>query len=343
MPHNDVLPSNLDSKTQAQAPGQKKVSIISSVFNEEAVIHEFIDRILQTIKPLNDRYSFEIILVDDKSLDKSLDLMKQKAMQDSRIRIIEFRRNYGQTHALQCGIDCARGDVIISLDSDLQHFPEEIPQFLNKIEEGYDLVCGWRHERRENFIRCWPSAAANAVIRGISRIPIHDFGTTYRAYRAELINEISLLGEFHRFVPVLVGNIGGQITEIPIQNIPRRSGKSNYGLGRTTGVALDLILLFFLTHYLDRPFRIYGKIALLFFAAGSAILGFLVFWAYYHHIHAAQEYIGWFILSMLFLACSLQIVLIGIISEVMTRFHFSRKGERFYKIRSEFNYKHQGA
>src|SRR5205807_2190497 len=162
------------------------VSIIAPVFNEEAVIAEFVNRLYAALTPLDEKYTFEIILVNDGSKDGSLAIMKQLAESKPGLHVVNLRRNYGQTPALQAGLDHARGHIIVTLDADLQHFPEEIPIFLKKIEEGYDMVCGWRHHRAEGFLRRWPSRAANLLLFAISGIRIHDFGTTYRAYRMDI-------------------------------------------------------------------------------------------------------------------------------------------------------------
>lgn len=313
------------------------ISIIAPVYNEEAVIAEFIERMMAVITPLESEHEFEVILVDDGSRDRSLELMKTLARNDKRLRVIELRRNYGQTPALQAGLDAAKGEIVISLDADLQHFPEEIPQFLNKLAEGYDVVCGWRHQRNEGMIRRYPSRAANYLIRRISGLTIHDIGTTFRAYRAEFVSELRLLGEFHRFLPVLITHIGGRITEIPVQNIERPAGKSNYGIGRTFGVLLDLVLLQFLLHYFDRPLRLFGKIATPLLMLGIGIIGVLVVYAYLTGIQAVLEHIGWFIFSLIFILIAVQILLTGILAEVMIRVFYAHDDQRVYRIRHEWN------
>jgi glycosyltransferase involved in cell wall biosynthesis len=169
------------------------VSVIAPVYDEAGLIGEFIARTRQALAPLEERYRFEIILVNDGSRDASLDVMKSHLAEEPRLRIIDLARNYGQTAALQAGLDAARGDIFVTLDVDLQHFPEEIPRFLETLDQGYDMVCGWRHARAEGVSRRWPSRAANRLIRAISGLKLHDFGTTFRAYRSELA-EIRLFG-----------------------------------------------------------------------------------------------------------------------------------------------------
>lgn len=239
------------------------LSVVAPVYNEEPSIREFVERIVKVASSISDRYELEIVLVDDGSEDKSLEIMKELTSSVIGLRVIELRRNYGQTSALQAGLDAAKGSVIVTMDADLQHFPEEIPAFVEKIEQGYDMVCGWRKDRAEGFWRRFPSAVANRIVRRISRIDIHDFGTTFRAYRSELVRDMMLFGELHRYIPVLGKQVGGRIAEIPIRNIERPAGSSKYGLGRTPGVMLDLMVLFFLFRHIDRPMRAFGKIAAL--------------------------------------------------------------------------------
>jgi len=303
---------------------KKLVSIVAPVYNEEKTIKEFIARLMSSTKPLSTQYNFQFILVDDGSTDASVAVMKQILNTENRMEIVELRKNYGQTSALQAGLDHAEGEIIISLDSDLQHFPEEIPKFLEKIEEGYDIVCGWRHKRQEGIIRRWPSKIANHLIRSISGLVIHDIGTTFRAYRAEIIRDIRLLGENHRFVPVFAKKAGARITELPIQNIERPQGKSNYGISRTLNVFFDLFFLHFYMKYFDRPIRIFAKLALFLFTFFGLIWMLLFLLSLTKGISGVvRAHSGWFILSMILLLSSLQLLMTGIIAEVLARLYYS--------------------
>jgi glycosyltransferase involved in cell wall biosynthesis len=313
------------------------VSVITPVYNEEAVIKEFFDRTLQISDSLSELYDFEFVFVDDGSQDQSLSILKSLASVEPRLRVAELRKNYGQTAALQAGIDLARGSVLITLDSDLQHFPEEIPYFLEQLEEGYDMVCGWRHRRQEGIIRRWPSRVANRIVRWITKVDIHDFGTTFRAYRMELVNDLRLYGEFHRFIPALGASQGGRITEIPIRNIPRPAGRSSYGIGRTVGVFLDLMLLFFIVRYLDRPMRAFGKLGLLMGGTGFSILSFMVAYAYVMHVSTIKEHLGWFLLSILLIVTGMQVLIAGLLSELLIRIHFEQHDGGVYRIRKVWN------
>jgi glycosyltransferase involved in cell wall biosynthesis len=312
------------------------VSVIAPVYNEEAVIPEFVARLCAVLDGLRDRYDFELVLVDDGSRDGSLAIMRGLVAGEPRLRVLELRRNYGQTAALQAGFDAARGEILLSLDSDLQHFPEDIPLFLDTLEKGYEVVCGWRHQRAEGIVRRWPSRAANLLLRGLSGLDIHDFGTTFRAYRAELVKELRLLGDFHRYIPALARQAGGRITEVPIRNVVRPAGRSSYGLGRTVGVSLDLVLLYFLSRYMDRPLRAFGKLALLAAAAGTAILTGLLVMAWVSGVPTVREHSGWFLISIVMLLASIQIGLTGILAEILVRVLFGMGDRRVYAVRREW-------
>jgi glycosyltransferase involved in cell wall biosynthesis len=256
--------------------------------------------------------------------------------EEPRLRLIELRRNFGQTAALQAGLSCAAGDWIISMDSDLQHFPEDIPLFVEQAERGYDLVCGWRRERREGVARRWPSRAANALIRWVSSVEIHDFGTTFRLYRADLVKHIKLIGEEHRLVPALAQMVGAKITEVPIRNIERPSGRSNYGLGRTFGVALDILYLYFSRYYFARPLRAFGKVALLLLAGGLTIAAGLLVLHVATGEPVARERSGWMLLSALLMISGLQVLLTGIVAEVLARIYYRTGTAESYVIRREW-------
>jgi glycosyltransferase involved in cell wall biosynthesis len=312
------------------------VSVVAPVYDEEAVIDEFVSRLRTVADGLRERYEFEFILVDDGSRDASLARLKDLARQEPRLRVLELRRNYGQTAALQAGFDAARGEVLLSLDSDLQHFPEDIPPFLDMLEKGYEVVCGWRRERAEGIVRRWPSRAANMLLRALSGLDIHDFGTTFRAYRAELVKELRLLGDFHRYIPALARQAGGRITEIPIRNVARPAGQSSYGLGRTVGVSLDLVLLYFLSRYMDRPLRAFGQLALVAATVGATILGALLLMAWVSGVPTVREHSGWFLISILLLLASIQILMTGILAEILVRVLFGMGDRRVYAVRREW-------
>jgi glycosyltransferase involved in cell wall biosynthesis len=312
------------------------VSVVAPVYNEEAVIDEFVQRLRTVLDGLAERYTFEIVLVDDGSRDGTLAKMRALVAGEPRLRVLELRRNYGQTAALQAGFDAARGDILLTLDSDLQHFPEDIPQLLARLEEGFEVVCGWRHQRAEGVVRRWPSRGANLLLRWLSGLDIHDFGTTFRVYRAEVIKDLRLLGDFHRYIPALVRQAGGRIAEVPIRNVVRPAGQSSYGLGRTIGVSLDLVLLYFLSRYVDRPLRAFGQLALGAFAIGFVILCWLLGTAWVSGVPTVREHSGWFLIAIMMLLASIQIVLTGILAEILVRVLFGMGDRRVYAVRREW-------
>jgi glycosyltransferase involved in cell wall biosynthesis len=312
------------------------VSVIAPVYDEQAVLPEFVQRLQRVASSLSDRCRFEFLLVDDGSRDQSLRVARELVLEDARIRVLELRRNYGQTAALQAGMDHAEGEIIITMDADLQHFPEEIPSFLDKIDEGMDVVCGWRHERREGILRRWPSRAANALIRAASGLTIHDIGTTFRAYRKEIVRDIRLLGENHRFIPVFAQKAGARIDEVKIGNIERPTGRSHYGLSRTLNVWLDLFFIYFYANYFDRPIRIFGKIAMLCLAAGFLIAAFLLGETVLTGLPVVYQRTGWLYLAAMLVLTGMQVLLTGVLAEVMARIYYSSPDHRSYKIRKSW-------
>lgn len=310
------------------------VSIVAPIFNERASLSLLMQRLSLVAEGLAKRYDFEFIFVDDGSQDNSLDVAKELCTSEPRLRVLELRRNYGQTAALQAGLDAAVGEIIISMDADLQHFPENIPSFLDRIEQGCDVVCGWRHQRQEGLIRRWPSLVANLLIRRISGLTIHDIGTTFRAYRREIIKDILLLGEHHRFVPVFASVAGARIDEIPIDNIARPHGNSNYGIARTLNVFIDLFFLLFFTRYLDRPIRIFGKLSLASFGIGSAIATYLTWIWLTTQLSVVREHSGLFTAGIIFYLASVQFITTGVIAELLSRMYFAGPDKSSYKIRN---------
>jgi glycosyltransferase involved in cell wall biosynthesis len=327
-----------DGRLEASAAsGPRLVSVVAPMFNESATLREFVTRLARAAAALEPRYSFEFVLVDDGSVDGSLELAKRLIASERRLRVVELRRNFGQTAALQAGLFAARGDIVISMDSDLQHFPEDLPLFLEKLDEGHDLVCGWRHQRQEGIIRRWPSRAANALIRAVSGLTVHDIGTTYRAYRADLVHQLQLLGEQHRFVPVLASFVGARVTEVRIQNAGRPAGRSNYGLGRTINVFLDILYLLFARYYFTRPLKAFGKVGLLLILTGVGIAGYWVGYAWVTGTRTISQRGGWFLLSSLLMLGGLQTLLTGILAEILVRIYYQSDLTRQAYVRREWN------
>jgi len=277
------------------------------------------------------------VLVDDGSVDGTLGIAKSQIAGEPRLRVVELRRNFGQTAALQAGLAAARGDIVVSMDSDLQHFPEDLPIFLDKLEEGFDLVCGWRHDRQEGIVRRWPSRIANRLIRAMSGLSVHDIGTTFRAYRADLVRQLQLLGEQHRFVPVLASMVGARVTEIKIRNIERPAGVSNYGLGRTVNVLLDILYLYFARNYFARPLKAFGRVGLLLIAVGVVISAYWVGEAWITGTRTISQRGGWFLLSSLLMLGGLQTLLTGILAEILVRVYYQSGHAQEAYVRREWN------
>ncbi len=309
------------------------VSVVLPVFNESTTLPQLLERLDQVARALSSRYAFEFVLVDDGSTDGTIAVCEQFAAVDDRVVLVALRRNYGQTAALQVGFEHAQGDIVISMDADLQHFPEDIPLFLDKIDEGYDVVCGWRADRREGVVRRWPSTAANWLVRAVTGLTVHDVGTTFRAYKADIVRQLRLLGEHHRFIPVLAKNLGARITEVPIKNIERPVGTSNYGLSRTFNVVLDIAFLVFYVRYLDRPIRVFGRLALASLALAGVILLVLAFYAVVYHVPVVRDRSGWFLLALVFLISGVQFLLFGLVSEVVVRMYFYPGQAKPYLVR----------
>src|SRR5437879_1288341 len=252
-----------------------KYSIVVPFHNEENSVTELYDRLKAVMESSGE--PFELVFVDDGSTDRTFSLLQDIAHVDSRVTVVKLRRNFGQTSALAAGFDHARGEYVIAMDGDLQHDPSDIPTFLQKIDEGYDIVSGWRKVRIDNlWMRRIPSKAANWTMSKLSGVEIHDFGTTFKAYRREILKQIPLYGELHRFIPALASWYGASICEIPIQNVNRERGVSHYGISRTFRVFFDLITIRFLLRYLSRPLHFFGTVGMLSILAGSCVTGWLL-------------------------------------------------------------------
>src|SRR3984957_2162451 len=247
-----------------------KYSIVVPFHNEEENVTTLYDRVKLVMEHVGD--SFELVFVDDGSRDRTYRLLEEIAAVDSRVLVVKLRRNFGQTSALAAGFDHAQGNFVLAMDGDLQHDPEEIPNFLAKLEEGYDVVSGWRKERIDNFVmRRIPSRCANWLMAKLSGVDIHDFGTTFKAYRREVIQNIPLYGEMHWFIPALASWYGASICEIPIRNVNRERGASHYGIGRTFRVFFDLLTIRFLLQYMSRTLHFFGGFGALGIVSGSII------------------------------------------------------------------------
>ncbi|QHN03947.1 glycosyltransferase family 2 protein [Granulicella sp. WH15] len=303
-----------------------KYSIVVPFHNEEENVTTLYDRLKAVMEQGND--TFELVFVDDGSRDRTYRLLEEIAAVDSRVLVIKLRRNFGQTSALAAGFDHAQGEFILAMDGDLQHDPNEIPQFLVKLEEGYDVVSGWRYQRADNFFfRRIPSRAANWLMAALSGVEIHDFGTTFKAYRREVIQNIPLYGEMHRFIPALASWYGASICEIPISNPARTAGKSHYGLSRTFRVFFDLLTIRFLLKYMTRPLHFFGTFGALGILSGSGLASFLLLLKLVTHGHVHQDHAPLFAIATVLLLGGIQMMGIGLLGELQVR-HFHTANQR---------------
>jgi glycosyltransferase involved in cell wall biosynthesis len=304
-----------------------KYSIVVPFHNEEDNVTVLYARLKQVMEQVGD--SFELVLVDDGSRDRTYKLLEEIAAVDSRVLVVKLRRNFGQTSALAAGFDHASGEFILAMDGDLQHDPNDIPGFLEKLEEGYDVVSGWRKERIDNFVmRRIPSRCANWLMAKLSGVDIHDFGTTFKAYRHEVIQNIPLYGEMHRFIPALASWYGASICEIPIKNVNRERGKSHYGIGRTFRVFFDLLTIRFLLKYMSRPLHFFGSFGALGIMAGSFVSAMLLAMKIIHpHQNVMDEHAPLFVIAGVLILAGIQLLAIGLLGELQVR-HFHTTQQR---------------
>jgi glycosyltransferase involved in cell wall biosynthesis len=315
-----------------------KYSVVVPLYNEQSVVQELYERLTKVMRQIGG--SYELVLVEDGSSDATLERLREIAEEDENVVVVQLRRNFGQTPALAAGFDHARGEVIISMDGDLQHLPEEIPNFLKKIDEGYDVVSGWREKRVDNLImRKIPSKAANWLASKVSGVDIHDFGTTFKAYKRQIIQDLRLYGEMHRFIPAIVSFSGAKIVEIPIKNIERPAGKSNYGISRTFKVAFDLITLRFLLGYITRPLHFFGKAAFYCIVAACLILGYVLFDKIYFNVPISVAHGPMTAAGILLLLIGMIFISTGLIGEMISRVYFEATDRKIYAIRNVYNKK----
>lgn len=302
-------------------------SIVIPFHNEQESVTELYDRLKAVMEQIGE--SFEMVFVDDGSRDHTYPLLCQIAAVDSRVVVIKLRRNFGQTPALAAGFDHAQGQFIIAMDGDLQHDPAEIPKFVAKLREGYDIVSGWREKRVDNFwLRRIPSKCANWTMAKLSGVELHDFGTTYKAYTRDLIEEIPLYGEgLHRFIPALASWYGAKICEVPITNIDRPDGKSHYGISRTIRVFFDLITIRFLLKYMMQPLHFFGGIGMGGIGIGLLVTLGMVFEKFVRHLHVMHEHGPMMLFGAVMLVAGVQMLALGLLGELQVRhFHEPHSG-----------------
>jgi glycosyltransferase involved in cell wall biosynthesis len=309
-----------------------KYSIVVPFHNEEENVTVLYARLKQVMEQVGD--SFELVLVDDGSNDRTYKLLEEIAAVDSRVLVVKLRRNFGQTSALAAGFDHASGEFVLAMDGDLQHDPNDIPSFIEKLEEGYDVVSGWRKERIDNFLmRRVPSGCANWLMARLSGVNIHDFGTTFKAYRREVIQSIPLYGEMHRFIPALASWHGASICEIPIRNQNRERGRSHYGIGRTFRVFFDLLTIRFLLRYMGRPMHFFGGLGALGMLVGSVISMVLLGTKLLHpHQNLMDQHGPMFVIGAVLIVAGIQMLAIGLLGELQVRHYHSSQNPAPYTV-----------
>jgi glycosyltransferase involved in cell wall biosynthesis len=308
------------------------LSIIVPVYDEEETILLLHQAVAEAMQPMQEEW--ELILVDDGSKDGSFTKLEEIFEKDPQhVRVIGLRRNFGQTAAIAAGIDHAKGEIIVLMDADLQNDPQDIPLLLEKIYTGYDVVSGWRVNRKDTFItRTLPSLFANKLISVVTGVHLHDYGCTLKAYRREVITGFRLYGEMHRFIPVYANSVGAKIMEIPVRHHPRKYGKAKYGLERTIKVILDLFTVKFLNSYANKPIYLFGGTGILIMGISSLILLYLFFRRIFFSVSVIASPL--FMISSMFFILGFQSILMGLIAELLVRTYHEAQHKPTYTIRS---------
>ncbi|MCL1833131.1 MAG: glycosyltransferase family 2 protein [Leptospirales bacterium] len=310
------------------------LSVMLPVYNEEKSIEPQYKAVLNAVKKLNKTY--EIIFVDDGSTDQSPELLKSIAKRDKNVKVVLFRKNFGQTAAMAAGIDFSTGEVIVFMDSDLQNEPEDIAKLLEKIDEGYDVVSGWRNKRQDKWLsRKLPSKIANYIISKVTGVPLHDLGCSLKAYRGDILRQVNLYGEMHRFIPIHASWVGAKITEIPVGHHARQFGKSKYGIIRTFKVILDLITVKFMGSYSTKPIYVFG---------GTGLISFLLSFGFgaaaiVMKILEIQNITRnpFFMIAIMFFIIGVLFIQMGILAEIMIRIYHEAKQMPPYKVKETIN------
>jgi len=307
------------------------LSIVIPVFNEVknvAELHKRLSAVLDAIPQKS-----EIIFIDDGSSDGTFETLCEIQQEDPSVWIVRLRRNFGQSAAFSAGFDLAHGAVIVTMDGDLQNDPQDIPKLLEKIDEGFDIVSGWRIRRKDLFLtRRLPSMAANALISRVTGVSLHDYGCSLKAYRREVLKSVRLYGELHRFIPALASWMGVKVAEIPVNHFPRKYGRSKYGLGRTIKVFLDLITVKFLLDYATRPLQIFGLAGILSFVSGTALAVYLTIQRLFFEVGLSDRPI--LLLAILLIMLGVQLIVMGLLGELIVRTYHESQHKPIYMVRS---------
>ena len=311
-------------------PDRPEISVFLPVYNEEPNLRPLHAKMDQALDKLG--RSAEIIYVDDGSSDGSLKVLRHLAELDPRVRVVALRRNYGQTAAMSAGIDAARGNVLIPMDADLQNDPADIVRLLDKLDEGYEVVSGWRKNRQDKWItRKIPSMIANKLISWIGGVPLHDYGCSLKAYRREALKDVRLYGEMHRFIPIYASWAGARVSEIPVEHHPRTMGKSKYGLSRTLKVVFDLMTIKFMASYQTKPIYVFGSFGMLAFLISFLAGIYAIFLKLFHRADFVQTPLP--ILAIVMFAVGVQFMLMGLLAEMLVRTYHESQAKSIYAVR----------
>lgn len=305
------------------------ISVIVPIYNEEASLVNLYDQVSAVMRTLD--HPWELILVNDGSTDRSQERLDELSVRDAAVKVVSLRRNFGQTAAMMAGVDYAVGDIIIPMDGDLQNDPRDIPRLLEKLEEGFDVVSGWRKDRKDNPIkRIFLSRLANRIISFISGVSLHDYGCSLKAYRKDVIKNIRLYGEMHRFIPIYASWFGARITEIPVTHHPRQNGKSNYGMERTFKVILDLMVVKFLSKYSEKPMYVFGAVG--FFCLVISFLSGV--WALYLKFAEQVSFISTPLPLLVVMTgiTGFMCILMGLLAELIIRTYYESQGKPVYLV-----------
>jgi glycosyltransferase involved in cell wall biosynthesis len=332
----EVAPTHAAS---AERPAGPELSVVIPLHDEQDNVEPLYQALIRSLEDLG--RTFEIVAVDDGSEDETYARLVRLADKDPRLKLIQLRRNYGQTAAMAAGFDHATGSVIMPMDGDLQNDPADLGRLLAKMEEGYDVVSGWRKDRRDGLLRRIPSRTANWLIGRVTGVRLHDYGCTLKAYRAEIVHETQLYGEMHRFLPALAYQAGARITEIPVNHRPRTSGRSSYGLGRTFKVLLDLLTVKFLSVWATKPSYVFGGSGAILCLAGT---GFVTWAAYEKVVNGVYVYrqpsliVGVFLFTIGF-----NLIMLGLLAELIVRAHHESQSRPIYLVREHRNFEDAAA
>jgi glycosyltransferase involved in cell wall biosynthesis len=331
----ETLANNVQIRSDGEKP---ELSVFLPVYNEEPNLPPLHQKLDEALKALG--RTAEIIYVDDGSTDGSLKVLRQLARLDNRVRVVALRRNYGQTAAMAAGIDAACGEVLIPMDADLQNDPTDIARLLEKLDEGYDVVSGWRKDRKDKLItRKIPSMLANRLISWIGGVPLHDYGCSLKAYRRESIEDVRLYGEMHRFIPIYASWAGARVAEIPVEHHARTMGKSKYGLSRTLKVVFDLMTIKFMASYQTKPLYIFGTAGLLTFVVSflSGLFALLMkFASWPKHADLVQTPLP--VMAMVLLVLGIQFFLMGLLAEMLVRTYHESQAKSIYAVREKIGF-----